>query len=265
MKILKLLFRIVVCIVLIFLVLMGFRSVFVKEAPTTFRTDHFVITYRGIFATEAQDMAATLEEHYDRIRQELGDPKHDTIQVYVYGSQDDFNEGTGLTHGHANGTSRGPNAFHVLWTTWFNSILPDDPLKTAIHEFTHCVQLNILIAKAQQDMTYPNAAAFNKAFEEKFARQYPQWFWESLSDYQAGIRNKISINYGMRHKPTLAQLNDGNQVYQVGVTIIDYIVHMWGKDKLPVLITSYGNIPHTLKVSEADFERGWREYVDMTY
>jgi hypothetical protein len=265
MRILKFLLRIFICIALVFLVLIGFRGVFVSQVPTTFRTQHFIVTYQGVFAGEAQDMATALEQHYDRIRNELGDPKHDTIQVHLYGRQNDFNEGTGLINSHANGTSRGPNAFHVLWTTWANSILPDDPIKTAVHEFTHCVQLNILVAKAQREMPYADAKAFNKAFEEKFARDYPQWFWESLCDYQAGIRNKISINYGMRHQPTLAQLNDGNHVYLVGTTIIEYIVHKWGKDKLSALITSYGNIPHILKVSEAEFEKGWREYVHATY
>jgi hypothetical protein len=265
MKLLKPSLRVLVCIVLVFLVLIGFRSVFVSQEPTTFRTQHFVVTHHGVFAGEAQDLAAALEMHYDRIRSELNDPEHDTIQVYVYGSQHDFNKGTGLTNSHANGTSRGPNEFHVLWTTWANSILPDDPIKTAIHEFTHCVQLNILVAKARREMKHPNAAAFNKAFEEQFARDYPQWFWESLCDYQAGIRNKISIHYGMRHEPTLAQLNDGNQVYLVGTTIIEYIVYKWGKNKLPALVSSYGNIPHVLKVSEAEFEKGWREYVDATY
>lgn len=265
MKIVKPFLRILVCIVLVFLVLVGFRSVFVSQVPATVRTQHFVVKYRGVFAGEAQDMAAALELDYDRIRGELNDPAHDTIRVYVYGRQRDFNEGTGLANSHANGTSRGPDEFHVLWTTWANSIFPDDPIKTAIHEFTHCVQLNILVAKAQQEMKYPNATAFTKAFEEKFARDYPQWFWESLCDYQAGIGNKISIHYGMRQEPTLAQLNDGNQVYLVGATIIEYIVHKWGKDKLPALVSSYGNIPHILKVSEAEFERGWREYVDATY
>ena len=69
----------------------------------------------------------------------------------------------------------------------------------------------------------------------------------------------------MSKKPTLAYLNKSNQIYNVGYTIIEYIVEIWGKDKLPVLITSYVDIENVLKISESDFEKGWVDYVDEKY
>lgn len=242
-----------------------FRSVSVADKSAELRTDHFVILYQGIYKEEALEMAASLEENYDRIRANLNDPNHVTIRVFVHPTQSDFNKGTGLFNSNANGTSRGPNEFHLLWTNWFNSIFPDDPVKTAIHEFTHCVQLNILVKKAQEDLAGKRNEDFNKLFEEKFIKEYPQWFWEAICDYEAGIVNAISVKYGMRKNLTLKDLNSSNQIYNVGYTIIEYIVEKWGNEKLPALITSYVDIETVLNVSESEFEKGWIEFVSNKY
>jgi hypothetical protein len=118
------------------------------------------------------------------------------------------------------------------------------------------VQLNILIKDAQKKWANEDNIDFDKRFEEKFLNEYPQWFWEALCDYEAGVVNKLSVNYGMSKNLRLKDLNNSNQIYNVGYTIIDYIVERWGKDKLPVLITSYVDIETILGVSESDFEAG---------
>ena len=241
------------------------RSASAVDKLTELKTKHFVITYQGIYKEEAQDVADNLEKHYDRIRIDLNGPDHEIIHVFIHPTQTEFNNGTGLSSSTANGMSRGPNKFHILWTNWFNGILPDDPIKTALHEFTHCVQLNILIKKAQEELTLEGRGDFDNAFEQKFINEYPQWFWEAICDYEAGIVNEISVKYGMSKKPTLAYLNKSNQIYNVGYTIIEYIVEKWGKDKLPVLITSYVDIENVLNISESDFEKGWVDYVDEKY
>ena len=242
-----------------------FRSISVVIELTELRTDHFAISYRGIHKEEAQNIADNLEEHYDRIRADLNDADHEIIQVFIHPTQGEFNKGTGLFNSSANGMSIGPNKFHVLWTNWFNGILPDDPIKTSLHEFTHCVQLNILVKKAQQEFTSGGKDDFDKAFEQKFIKEYPQWFWEAICDYEAGIVNEISVKYGMSKNPTLENLNNSNQIYNVGYTIIEYIVEKWGKDRIPDLITSYVDIENVLKVSESDFEKGWIDYVKEKY
>ncbi len=242
-----------------------FRSFTVVDKLTECRTDHFIISYQGIYTEEAQDLADNLEENYNSIRTDWSDPGHDTIRVFVHPAQADFNKATGLLNSNANGVSRGPNEFHLLWTNWYNSILPDDPVKTAIHEFTHCIQLNILIKEEQGRWGNEDTGDFDKMFEEKFSKEYPQWFWEAICDYEAHIVNNISVKYGMRKNLTLNELNQSNQIYNVGYTIIEYIVETWGKDKLPVLITSYVDIQTVLGVSESDFEKGWVDFAEEKY
>ena len=265
MKKLKTIFLILFGLILTYFGVKIFRNASVADKLTELKTDHFVISYQGIYNGEAQDIADNLEEHYDRIRLDLNDTKHDIIQVFIHPTQTDFNKGTGLSNSTANGMSIGPNKFHVLWSNWFNGIFPDDPIKTALHEFTHCVQLNILIKKAQEELILEGQGDFDKAFEQKFINEYPQWFWEAICDYEAGVVNEISVKYGMSKNPTLEYLNKSNQIYNVGYTIIEYIVEKWGKDKLPSLVTSYADIENVLKVSESDFEKGWIDYVTEKY
>lgn len=265
MKTLKVILLVFGGLIITYFAVRTFRSISVVDNLTELRTDHFVITYQGIYKEEAQHVADQLEENYERIRTDLGDPEHDTIRVFVHPTQTDFNKGTGLPTSTASGTSRGPNEFHFIWTNWFNSVFPNDPIKTAIHEFTHCVQLNILITESKREFGNVDNGDFDKMFEEKFINHYPQWFWEAICDYEAGIVNRMSVKYGMEKNLTLKNLNSSNQIYNVGYTIIEYIVEKWGKDKLPVLITSYVDINTVLGVSESDFEKGWVDFVDEKY
>lgn len=265
MKKVKTLLLIFGCLIIAYLGANALRRLTVVGKLTELKTTHFIISYRGIYEKDAHRVAMQLEENYSDIRSSLNDPNHEIISVFIYHTQAAFNEGTGLFDSHAHGTSRGPNEFHLLWTNWFNSIVPDDPLKTAVHEFTHCVQLNILIRRALENVSNDNSSDFNASFERKFASEYPQWFWEALCDYEAGIVNKISVKYGMRTYPTLKYLNESNQIYNVGYTIIEYIVAKWGKEKLPELIASYVDIEKVLLVSVPDFEKGWMHFVSENY
>ena len=106
---------------------------------------------------------------------------------------------------------------------------------------------------------------FDKQFEQKFLEKYPQWFWEALSDYEAGIVNKMSVKHGMKAKPTLKSLNKSNQIYNVGYTIIEYMVSKFGKDKLPAMIKTYSNFEEVLHINESEFEKGWYSFVQANY
>jgi hypothetical protein len=264
-KILKIAAFITAGLVTVFFASKTIRSFTVPNESAQLQTDHFTITYHGIYESEAQEVSAELEANYDRIREGLNDPEHDVIKVFIHPNQQEFNKATGLLHSSANGTSRGPLEFHFIWTNWFNSIFPDNPKQTAVHEFTHCVQLNILINEAIQTLNHEDEESFNAAFENKFSADYPQWLWEAISTYEAKELNTISVKYGMRGNPTLQELSSSNQVYNVGYTIIEYLVDKWGKNQLPELIRSYGDFKKVLGVSEADFEKGWHKYVNENY
>lgn len=250
-----------------FLYFLGFfiRKIRTVDDSQKINTAHFSITYKGILVGEAKSMANTLESNYNRIRTELGDPEHGKIAVYVHPTQKGFNNATGLINSKADGTSRGPFTFHLMYQTWFNSFFPADMNKVAVHEFTHCVQLNILIQDALSKAGKDLSEDFDQEFEKNFSKNYPQWFWEAVCDYEAGIVNRISVEYGMKNNPTLKELNNSNQVYNVGYTVVEYFVSKYGKEKLPEFIRSYGNFEKVLGVTEKEFEQGWHQFVDENY
>lgn len=250
-----------------FLYLLNFsiRKIGIVRTSREIFTTHFSITYNGILESEANDMANTLEANYDRIRKELDDPEHGKIAVYVHPTQNDFNNATGLINSKADGTSSGPLTFHLMYQTWFNSFFPADMNKVAVHEFTHCVQLNILIQDALLKAGTEIPKDFDEEFEKNFSKNYSQWFWESISDYEAGMVNRISVKYGMKNNPTLKELNHSNQIYNVGYTIPEYLISKYGKDKLPEFIKSYCDFEKVLGVSEKEFEEGWKKFVKEKY
>ena len=259
-KLLIILFGIIIGV---FYVARTIRTFTVKHKAQTLESEHFIISYDGIYKSEAEKLSEHLESNYAEIRMNLKDVKHGLIKVFVYGSQYKFNVATGLEN--ANGTSRGPNEFHFVWTNWFNSIFPDDPLKTALHEFTHCVQLNILIDKAKETIITQDRTEFDKQFDKKFAVEYPRWLWESISIFEAGEVNSLSVKYAKSKNLTLEELNHSNQIYNIGYTIIEYLTQKWGKDILPKLIASFGNIEKTLNISTEEFEKGWIAFLEEKY
>ncbi|MET3025148.1 hypothetical protein ABXT06_00570 [Flavobacterium sp. UW10123] len=255
---------ILLAIIAVFYFARTVRSFTVQHETKTLKSEHFIVSYNGIYKSEAEKVNKHLEENYSRIRENLKDIEHDPIKVFVYGSQFKFNEATGLTE-NTKGTSRGPNEFHFVWTNWFNSIFPDDPLKTALHEFTHCVQLNILIYKAKDTIITQDRLTFDKEFDKKFKAKYPRWLWESISIFEAGEVNSLSVKYAKSKNLTLEDLNHGNQIYNIGYTIIEYMTQKWGKDILPKLIASFGNIQKTLNVTPEEFEKGWMAFLEDNY
>ncbi|PBJ13082.1 hypothetical protein [Flavobacterium sp. ACN6] len=251
-------------IIVIFFFIRKVRTFTVEQEAKTIQSKHFVISYSGIYKSEAEKVSKHLENNYSKIREDLKDVKHDLIKVFVYGSQYKFNSATGLKE-NVSGTSRGPNEFHFVWSNWFNSVFPDDPLKTALHEFTHCVQLNILIDKAKETLITQDRLTFEKEFDKKFAAEYPRWLWESISIFEAGEVNTISVKYAKSKNLTLEDLNQSNQIYNIGYTIIEYLTQKWGKDVLPKLIASFGNIEKTLNITTEEFEKGWIAFLDENY
>lgn len=252
------------CCILIFFVSCVIRDLRVDSRPQEIVTANFNVFYSGILKSEAEIISQTLESNYDRIRTDLQDPKHNKISVYIHPTQSEFNQATSLVNSKANGTSRGPWAFHLKYETWFNSIFPKEMEKVALHEFTHCVQLNILINEEAKLKRTTNDEQFEKDFETKFTK-YPQWFWEAICDYEAKMVNCLSVKYGMKNNPSLQELNNSNRIYNVGYTIIEFFVAQYGKEKLAEFIKSYGNFEQTLGISEKEFETGWYKFVDAKY
>ncbi len=89
MKKLTIILLVLAALILLFFGAKMIRIISVENKITELRTDHFIISYHGIYKSEAQDIASNLESNYDRIRTNLNDPDHKTIRVFVHPTAND--------------------------------------------------------------------------------------------------------------------------------------------------------------------------------
>jgi len=121
--------------------------------------------------------------------------------------------------------------------------------RAAVHEFAHVVSMAV------------NPSIANN----------PRWLWETVAVYENGeLIDPRTLDYMRAGRyPSLADLNaDWNvshQVYQVGGVLGEYIVRQWGMDGLVRLIRTNGGVQAALGVSVAEFEAGWRAFLQAEY
>ena len=70
--------------------------------------------------------------------------------------------------------------------------------------------------------------------------------------------------------PTLSELNtdynlSNHKIYDVGYTILEYIIETWSMDHVISLIEENGNTSTVLGLSSSDFEEGWYQFVNEKY
>ena len=68
--------------------------------------------------------------------------------------------------------------------------------------------------------------------------------------------------------PNISELNNrskGGKIYKVGYTVIEYILHQYGQEKLVELIKNYGSISKVFGVTEDQFCKDWYDFVKQEY
>jgi len=122
-------------------------------------------------------------------------------------------------------------------------------LAIAVHEFTHCVTLNL---------------------EPRIANN-PRWLWEGVALFEAGqFVNPRRLSYMVEgHPPTLAELNanwqTNSQVYDLGYLLVEYIVEKWSRQHVIDLIKAFGDISSVMGITVSEFEAGWYAFVMNKY
>ncbi len=232
-----------------------------NEAPTNptnppepvtnpYNSTHFSFyftSYDSLFITQIAD---TLESNYSRI---LNDLLTDSVAKTV-------------VHFHRTQSELAAAVSHVVpnlpvWATGLaiakdtiHMISPKHPdhdyivmLRVLVHEFAHCVTLNIK----------PNFG------------NNPRWLWETVAIYESGqFVHPNQIPYMVNQTPpTLSQMNNINntQVYEVGFLLAEYIVLNWDRQHLKDLILSNGHIPLILGMTTTEFQTNWFQFVKNRY
>ena len=211
----------------------------VNPIPYPYNSAHFTFYYTSYDSLFMPEISDTLENNYERI---LADLLTDTVlktSIHFYATQQELFDA--VRHVIPNppsfmiGASTAKDTIHMM-APKHPSYQYEYMLIVLIHEFTHCVTLNM-----------------NPAFANN-----PRWLWESVALFEAGqFVHPNQLPYMVNHTPpTLAQLNSfsNTQIYEVGYLLAEYIVLNWDRQHLKDMIMTNGNIQQVLGVNTAQFQ-----------
>ena len=227
------------------------------ESRKRIKTEHFTFNFsRSIDSSKIGDLATALENIYERVGNDLKTTPSDNIEVNVYAQRWRYVKATG--NWSSSGNIEGISKLYFVEQAWGET----DSRKVAIHEFAHTVTLKLLIDNEVQPLD-------SKVFDKKFAT-FPTWLWEAISVYEAGqlIDPKTLPFLSNGSYPNISELNNrskGGKIYKVGYTVIEYILHRYGQNKLIDLIKNYGSLSKVLGMTNDQFCKDWYDYVKQKY
>ena len=247
-RILLILSLLILTMLVIFLVL---------ESRKLIKSDHFTFKFsHSIDTSIIHELANSLETNYAKIGNDLKTSPSNNIEVNLYAQRWRYVRAT--SNWSASGNIEGISKLHFVEQAWGET----DSKKVAIHEFAHTVTLKLLIDNETPPLN-------SKAFDKKFAT-FPTWLWESISVYEADqfIDPKTLPFLSNGSYPNISELNNrakGGKIYKVGYTVIEYILHQYGQDKLIELVKNYGNLSKTLGITDDQFCKDWYAFVKQQY
>lgn len=217
-----------------------------------YRSAHFKFHLTEFDHANIASIAQHLENNYSRVIADLSASNLPIINIQFYSNQSVLHQTLNFPNSPAwlVGAATARDQIHMMSPTAPNlNRAFDEMLAILVHEFTHCVTLNMVSSSAN----------------------FPRWLWEGVALYEAGqFVHPNRIAYLVNgNPPTLAGLNanwqTNTQIYDVGYLLVEYIVEMWGKPQLANWIRAFGNIQAVLGISVTAFESGWYAFVRAKY
>jgi hypothetical protein len=221
-----------------------------EPIPYPYESEHFTFYYTSYDSLYMHEIADTLENNYTRILNDLLTDSVARTVVHFYSSHQ--NLAAAVMHAVPNlpswaiGLSTAKDTIHMM--------APKHPdyeynymLVVLIHEFAHCVTLNI---------------------KSNFGNN-PRWLWEAIALYEAGqfVHPNMLPYMVNQTPPTLAQLNNfsNTQIYEVGFLLAEYIVLNWDRQHLKDMILNLGNTLSVLGMNTTQFQTNWFNFVKAKY
>jgi hypothetical protein len=217
----------------------------------THASAHFVFHYTPLDAGNIGSIAASVEAEHSRILADLGISSMPVVDVTFYADQAALQAGVrplvGQIPSFASGLVTSSTAIHMVSPNAPASVPFDRALRNLVHEFAHCVSLRV-------DPTFAND---------------PRWLWEAVALYEAGQAVDLrSVPYmAALQPPPFATLSsfDNTRVYDVGYSIVEFVVDTWGAPAVPALIAAHGDTGAVLGVPLPEFEDAWFAFVRDRY
>jgi hypothetical protein len=220
--------------------------------PAVFETHasaNFTFRYSAVDTATVAQTAARVEAEHARILQDLGVATMNRVTVTLYPDQASLRAGVapivGSIPAFATGLVTGPHDVHIVSPNAQPGAY-DARVADIVHEFAHCVSLVV---------------------DPGFANN-PRWLWETVALYEAGqLVDPRGLPYVRSDPFTLAELNSFSdlRIYDIGGLLGAFVVERWGRDALPRLVRSHGDVAAVLGVDEATFVGRFLSYVRARY
>ncbi len=234
------------------------------------RGDRFRIIYPDQLRERALDVAGIYDAHLERICQDLDLHFDQTIPVFIYPSQKEY-ETTNIITGLVRGSGGFTEFFkeRVAFPVHSN----DERLqRLALHEITHAVQLKYLLDGPYRSLQIILTGVLSPLWFMEGVAQYESYAWDSTPAMY--VRDAVmdhsliplSQLRGFSHLPP----HQIRLAYYQSDLFIQFLVDTYGKECLPrlfKLIKNRLNLYSGLQqVTGKDFytlDRAWREYANQ--
>jgi hypothetical protein len=221
-----------------------------KDGFAVYSTNHFNFHYTSIDINNITNMGTYLENNFERVTNDLKYKNISTVDIWLYAYMSDFHAAINWPNAPdwVCGVTPSKNLIRVISpnSSQLGNRTYEYMLGILVHEFTHTVCMNM-----------------------NTSSQVPRWMVEGVAVYESNrFTNPATLSYMKAGTPpTLKEMEDRNdtKAYEVGYTLIEYIVNTWGMDSVIELYKSNGNIMVVLKITSSEFESGWYKYVQNKY
>ena len=212
-------------------------------------TEHFKIWYTDLDTANIREVGGSLEANFERIVTDLQSAQLPVVNVHLYADAASLREAVKSSvpdlPSWAIGLATSVSEIHMLSPN-FPKQDYQTMVRNLIHEFAHCVSLNI-----------------NKSIGNN-----PRWLWESVAIYEANLPWDPNLLPYLKNQqpPSLTELNQisNTNIYEVGYFIAEYIVTSRGRAMLHALIKSNGDLK-AMGMNEDAFTKEWFQFVKRKY
>lgn len=208
-------------------------------------TGHFIFLYSEIDSVNIDHMGRRLEKSYHTILKDFKLKELPTITVRVYPTLKSFHVGINFPEAPSNVLATAFGKDDIRMVSSQDTGVEDSTLlmNHVVHEFVHCVHLNI-----------------------DYAPNNPRWLWEGVAMYESGwfIDPKEIDIIKRRNFPSLSALGNGLE-YELGYVIIEAISEIWGFEKVIGLIKKRGDTQAVLQINQEAFEKKIFDFVYRKY
>lgn len=188
------------------------------------------------------DIEKSLKKNYIKVINQLGVENCPQITVTVYASIKDFHNAAHIKEksNQIIGKSTSSTAFMMVSPIAENLLHSYEEMtqQVPVHEFTHCVIKNM-----------------------KTYKSIPSWLTESISLYEANqlrVPNELPTSMNDIYNYTY-------NIYSIGYLLVDYIIDIYGTDKLIALVHSGGNMENILGMEDEEILVEWSNFIKDKY